>query len=69
MSQRAAEAVVIALLEAPTMLVDMPRMGARVEGILDEEVRRVIVREYELRYRIEGEIIRILRIFHTRESR
>jgi len=51
------------------MLVDMPRMGARVEGILDEEVRRVIVREYELRYRIEGEIIRILRIFHTRESR
>ena len=68
-SQRTADAVVVALLDAPTRLLDMPRMGIRVENFLDEEVRRVIVRQYELRYRIEGEIIRILRIFHTRENR
>ncbi len=68
-SQRAADAVVVALLDAPTLLLDMPRMGTRVDNFLEEEVQRVIVREYELRYRIEGEIIRILRIFHTREYR
>jgi hypothetical protein len=27
------------------------------------------VGDYELRYRIEGEIIRVLRVFHTREDR
>ncbi len=68
-SQGAAEAAVVALLDAPLLLLEMPQMGMRVEGILDADIRRVIVREYELRYRVEGDIIRILRIFHTRENR
>jgi len=32
-------------------------------------VRRIIVGQYEIRYDVIGEVIRVLRIFHTREDR
>lgn len=46
-----------------------PRLGERVTGFGQREVRRVLVQSYELRYEIAGSDIYILRIFHTREDR
>ena len=50
-------------------LEEMPRMGAKVEGITEPETRRIFVADYEVRYQIVGEQVTILRIFHTRENR
>ena len=46
-----------------------PRLGERVPGFGDREVRRVLVRKYEVRYEIAGTDLYVLRIFHTREDR
>jgi plasmid stabilization system protein ParE len=46
-----------------------PRLGERLAGFADREVRRVIVQRYELRYSIENTHIYSLRVFHTREDR
>lgn len=66
---RAADRVVATLFEAPQRLLLQPRMGPRVEGNFDGEVRRLLMGQYEIRYELTGEDIRILRIFHTREER
>lgn len=57
------------LESAPDRLVFHPRIGARLEGFNPREVRRIIVRKYELRYEILGDVIYIVRIFHSREDR
>ncbi len=46
-----------------------PRLGERVPGFGDREVRRVLVQKYEIRYEIVGADVTVLRIFHTREDR
>ncbi len=46
-----------------------PRLGERVAGFGDHEVRRVLVLEYEVRYEISAADVTVLRIFHTREDR
>ncbi len=46
-----------------------PRLGERVGGFKDREVRRVLVKRYEIRYELAGSDIYVLRIFHTREDR
>lgn len=66
---RAADRIVATLFEAPKRLLLQPRMGPPVEGNFDGEIRRLLMGQYEIRYTIEGEDIRILRIFHTREER
>lgn len=65
----AADKVVDALSAAPNRLQNQPRAGQRVETITSREVRRIIVGQYEIRYDVAREIIRVLRIFHTREDR
>jgi plasmid stabilization system protein ParE len=50
-------------------LEEMPRLGAKVEGVDEPETRRIFVAEYEVRYQIIGEQVFILRVFHTREDR
>ena len=45
------------------------RLGERLPGFGDCEVRRVQVRKYEIRYEIAGGNLYVLRIFHTREDR
>ena len=65
----AAARVVDALSEAPSRLQSQPRIGQRVETITSREVRRIVVGQYEIRYDIVGEVVRVLRIFHTREER
>jgi plasmid stabilization system protein ParE len=46
-----------------------PRLGERVPGFVDREVRRVLVQKYEVRYELAGADVTILRIFHMREDR
>ena len=46
-----------------------PRIGEKLDEFLSQEVRRILVGQYEIRYAIHGEIIYILRVWHTREER
>ncbi len=46
-----------------------PRLGEKLTGFGDLEVRRVLVQGYEVRYQIRAADIHVLRIFHTREDR
>jgi plasmid stabilization system protein ParE len=46
-----------------------PRLGERLPGFADREVRRVLVRGYEIRYEVSGTNLVVLRVFHTREDR
>jgi plasmid stabilization system protein ParE len=68
-SPRAAEDVADLLLAAPDRLSLTPRLGQRVERDGPEEVRRIFVSAYELRYLVTPEAVVVLRIWHTRENR
>jgi plasmid stabilization system protein ParE len=46
-----------------------PRLGERLPGFADREVRRVLVRGYEIHYEVSGANLFVLRIFHAREDR
>ncbi len=46
-----------------------PRLGEKVPGFGDREVRRVLVSKYEIRNEVDGTNIHVLRVFHTREAR
>ena len=50
-------------------LVDLPRKRERIDLPGPREIRRLLVDDYELRYELIGDEIRILRVWHTRESR
>jgi plasmid stabilization system protein ParE len=62
---RSVSAVVARVRRIPAQ----PRLGDKVRGFEDREVRRVLVQKYEIRYEIAGSDIFILRVFHTREDR
>jgi plasmid stabilization system protein ParE len=66
---RAALAVVQDLIAAAERLVDMPRIGQRVDGYEPREVRRLIVGNYEMRYEVRERDIVIVRIWHCKEDR
>jgi plasmid stabilization system protein ParE len=65
----AAERAVRMLLRVPNILTTHPAMGGRVEKPGHEDVRRLIVGAYEVRYRVSDQIVEILHVFHTRENR
>lgn len=62
---RAVQSIVVRVKRIPRQ----PRLGERLPGFGDREVRRVLVRKYEIRYEIAGGDLYVLRIFHTREDR
>lgn len=62
---RAVRAVVARVRRIPRQ----PRLGERVPGFGEREVRRVLVQRYEVRYEITGSDLYVLRIFHSREDR
>lgn len=62
---RAARAIVARARRIPSQ----PRLGEALPEFADREVRRVLLRRYEIRYEVSGSDIFILRIFHTREDR
>jgi len=68
-SPAAAARVVQSLTAVSAGLRAHPRIGERLDEFYPREVRRVLAGQYEIRYEIQGEIIYILRIWHTRENR
>ena len=62
---RAVRLVIARVRRIPTQ----PRLGERLPGFADREVRRVLVRGYEIRYEVSGANLIVLRIFHAREDR
>ena len=65
----AATRVAVRLESAPDRLLSHPRIGARLDGFNPREVRRIIVGKYEMRYEILGDVIYIIRVWHSREDR
>lgn len=50
-------------------LADHPRIGLRRDEYGPDEVRSLLVGDYEIRYQIIGDEIAVLRVWHTREER
>lgn len=65
----AAARAVQALVRAPNGLIKTPRLGEQLFQFAGREVRRILVGQYELRYEIQGQVIYVLRLWHTRENR
>ncbi len=65
----AAARAVQALTKAQTTLLTNPRIGEQLFQFEPREVRRILVGHYEIRYEIQGRIIYVLRLWHTREDR
>lgn len=65
----AAVRAVQALSKAPTILLTNPRIGEQLIQFEPREVRRILVKEYEIRYEIQNSTIYVLRLWHTREDR
>lgn len=65
----AAAGAVQAILARVRRIPQQPRLGERLPGFEDREVRRVLVRKYEIRYEITDRHLVVLRVFHTREDR
>jgi len=68
-NQPAAARMVQALTQAPTVLLTNPRRGEQLFQFEPREVRRLLVRKYEMRYEIRSDVIYVLRLWHTREDR
>ncbi|MEI7113681.1 type II toxin-antitoxin system RelE/ParE family toxin [Serratia sp. TMDUHS_CL] len=68
-NRTAAANSVKALVAAPKALLDNPRLGERLDEFLPQEVRRILVDRYEIRYQVQPAAIYVLRIWHTREER
>lgn len=61
--------IVQKLVTTARTLIDHPRIGLRLPEFTAQEVRRLIVGDYEIRYLIKDDIITVLRLWHTREDR
>lgn len=68
-NRTAAANTIQALVAAPKVLRDNPRIGEKLDEFLPQEVRRILVGQYEMRYQLQPSTIYILRIWHTREAR
>jgi plasmid stabilization system protein ParE len=66
---KAAASTIGALAAAPNVLLTNPRIGEPLRQFLPREVRRILVRRYEIRYEIKKSSINVLRIWHTKEHR
>lgn len=62
----AAARAVRALVGAPALLLENPRIGERLDEFATREVRRLLVGNYEMRYEIQAEMIFILTLWHGR---
>ena len=65
----AATQVINALGTAPEKLVHNPRIGEKLQEFSPNEVRKLIIGRYELRYEIKNDVIYVLKLWHTRENR
>jgi plasmid stabilization system protein ParE len=65
----AAVRTVQSLTAAPTVLLENPRIGEKLEEFEPREVLRMLAGSYEIRYEIRKSTIYVLRLWHTREDR
>lgn len=65
----AAARAVQALVKAPGILLTHPRIGEQLFQFEPREVRKILVGQFEVRYEIQGSIIYVLRLWHSREER
>lgn len=68
-SRRAATQLLRTMRTGARKLLEHPRLGERVPKVENLEVRRICLRNYELRYEIRGDEIIALRLWHIREER
>lgn len=68
-NRAAAARAVRSLAKAPARLLEHPRIGEKLAEFEPREVRRILVGRYEMRYEIVGDMIYVLRLWHTRENR
>ena len=68
-NKQAAARIVQSLMAAPAQLKAHPRIGEKLDEFSPREVRRILVKHYEMRYEIQESKIYVLRIWHTREDR
>lgn len=68
-SRPAAARTVQQLTSSPTILLNNPRLGERLEEFEPRDVRRLLIGGYELRYEIKSATLYVLRVWHTREDR
>ena len=68
-NRRAAARTVQSLAAVPARLLEHPRLGERLEEFEPRGVRRILIGKYEMRYELEGSLIYVLRIWHTRADR
>jgi len=66
---QAAARLVQRLLDAPIKLIDHPRLGERLHRYADREVRHLRIDDCDMWYEVEGEVIGIVRVWHSREDR
>ena len=62
---KAAAKVIQSLTRAAGRLSEYPRFGEKLDQFADNEVRRIIVGRYEMRYEIRDRAIYVLRLAHT----
>jgi len=68
-NKQAAARVVQALTKGPNILLTNARIGEQLFQFEGREVRRIFISNYEMRYEIQGSVIYVLRLWHTREDR
>ncbi|AXD74582.1 type II toxin-antitoxin system RelE/ParE family toxin [Salmonella enterica subsp. enterica serovar Montevideo] len=68
-NRQAAARTVKKLTQAPLSLHSNPRIGEQLFQFSPDEVRRIFIGDYEIRYQIQSSVIYILRLWHTRENR
>lgn len=66
---RAAAAIIRQLNSAAKSLATFPERGASIESYLPLNIRRLLIDDYEMRYEVQSELVRIIRLWHTREDR
>jgi plasmid stabilization system protein ParE len=64
-----ADALFDTLAAAPSSLLEFPKRGSRLSEFGAREVREFRIGRYLLRYELTNHEIRVLRLFHARESR
>lgn len=65
----AAARAVQRLVDRIGRIPERPRLGLRLPEFQPREVRRIVLRDYEIRYELQDTDIYILRIFHGHEDR
>lgn len=68
-NKSSAARTVQALTRTPATLLTNPQLGEQLFEFEPREVRRLLVGQYEIRYELQGPVIYVLRIWHTREDR